>query len=90
MEEGYFFKDGHDFFNAEFCLQTLKVHSTKENKICLKFVNKLGNLEQLVEQNLNKTKYIYQFYITEPTDVDFDIKHVKIKINSLMEIKNIL
>lgn len=89
LSEGCLFKDGHDFYNAEFFLKTIKEHSTKENKIRLKFLNKFEDLESLIAEGLDKTKQIYQFFITDQVEVASDIKHIKIKVNGLSEINNI-
>lgn len=86
LSEGWYFRDGHDFYNAEFCIKNLRLHSTKENKIHVKFLNKLPNLESLLAENLGKTKHIYQFFITKPVEVIHDIKHIKIQTSCLSEI----
>lgn len=90
LADGFIFKDGHDFYNAEFFSKTLREYSTIENNICLKFINKFDNLEKIVAENLGKTKQLYQFFITDPIEVTSDIKHVKIKINNLSEIYYII
>ncbi len=86
LSEGWSFRDGHDFYNAEFCIKNLRVHSTKENIIHVKFLNKLQNLESLLAENLGKIKHIYQFFITNPVEVIHDIKHIKIQTRCLSEI----
>ena len=90
IAENNIIKDGHDFMDADFHTKSLKVKSTIENKISIKFINNEDNLKAMLGCNLGCTKKIFQFYHTIPIEPSFDIDTVNIKINELSEIQQIL
>jgi len=90
LSEGHLLKDGHDFYRADFSLKTIKEPSTQMNGICIKFLNTAENLQQIVSEDLGKTKEIYQFFINDEIDIGDDIRHTKIKINCLSDITHII
>ena len=84
-------RDGHDFKDADFCLNSLKIKSTIENNISIKFINNRDNLKQILKFNFDRTKIIYNFHYTKPYKKNLeDIKIVSIKINNISEIEKIL
>lgn len=87
--EGYIIRDGHDFFNADFNINSLKEVSTTQNNICLKFVNEEGILHSVINEPLGKTKEIYQLYISSLIDIQSDAKNISIQIKALSDITNI-
>lgn len=89
-EEGHVLKDGHDFLNAEFSLKFLKEHSTKENGVCLKFLNTKEHFLKVFDEKLGKTKEIYQFFLNNPLEIESDNKNIKIQIQNLSDISSIL
>lgn len=90
IAENNIIKDGYDFMYADFHTKTLKVKSSLENEISIKFINNKDNLKAMLVCNLECTKKIYQFYYTTPIELLFDIDTVKVKISKLSEIQQIL
>lgn len=90
ISENNSIKDGYDFMDASFCKNSLKVKSTIENGISIKFVNDETCLKQMLGCDLGCTKKIYHFYQTEPIELFFDIDTVNIKIDELSEMQQIL
>ena len=90
IAENNILKDGYDFMNADFYTKSLKVKSTIENEISIKFINSEDNLKAMLGCDLGRTKEIYQFYHTTPIEISFDIDTVNIKISELSEIQQIL
>jgi len=83
-------KDGYDFMNADFHIKSLKVKSTLENNISIKFINNEDNLNAMLGCDLGCTKKVYQFYHVDPIELLPDIDTVNIKISKLSEIQEIL
>lgn len=90
IAENNIIKDGYDFMDADFYKKSLKVKSTIENDISIKFINSEDNLKAMLGCNLGCTKKIYQFYHTTPIEISFDIDTVNIEIRELSEIQLIL
>jgi len=90
ITENNVIKDGYDFMNADFHIKSLKVKSTIENNISVKFINNVDNLNAMLDCNLGCAKKIYQFYHTAPIELSFDINTVNIEISELSEIQQIL
>ena len=90
IAENNIIKDGYDFKDADFNTKCLKVKSTIENEISIKFINNEDNLKAMLDCDLGCTKKIYQFYHTTPTELSFDIDTVNIEISELSEIQQIL
>ncbi len=90
IAENNILKDGYDFMDADFYTKSLKVKSTIENEISIKFINSENNLKAMLGYNLGCAKKIYQFYHTTPIELSFDIDTVNIEISELSEIQQIL
>ncbi len=89
QKDGYVIKDGYDFMNASFNLNSLKERPTFLNKLFFKFINKPHDLESLLS-NLDRTGEIYQFFIGSPAPISFNQKHIEIEIEEIQDIKNII
>ncbi len=89
QKDGYVIKDGYDFMNSSFSLDSIKGRPTFINKLFFKFINKQSDLELLLS-NLDRTGEIYQFFIGNPSKIDFSEKHIKIEIKEIEDIKNII
>lgn len=90
INEGYILKDGYDFKNADFNIKTIIEKSTKENKICIKFIDEENNLKEVLKQDLGTVKEIYQFCIKEEIDINFDLKNITVQIKEINDISKIL
>ena len=88
-KDGYPIKDGYDFMNAPFNINSLKERPTFINKMFFKFINKQEDLELLLT-NLDRTGEVYQFFIDKPNPIAFNEKHIKIEIVEIEDIKNII
>ena len=89
-EEGHLLKDGHDFLNADFSSKFLIEPSTKENKVCLKFLNTEDDFLKIFNENLGKTKEVYQFFLSNPFKIESHNKNIKIQIRNISDITFIL
>lgn len=89
QKDGYIIKDGYDFMNSNFNVESLKVRPTFDNKLFFKFINKQFDLEQLLN-NLDRSGEVYQFFIQTPTSVAFTGKTIEIEIKEINEIKEIV
>jgi len=83
--------DGFDFEGAEFNVKSIIKKPTLSYQIKLKFLNKLDYLNDTLSLTGRKSE-IYQFYLN---DIFFDynsnsIKEIKIQIDNLSKIKNIV
>ncbi|MBX2950063.1 MAG: hypothetical protein KF704_12355 [Crocinitomicaceae bacterium] len=89
--EKFNFKDGIDFSGASFSVDSMKEKANFQNQIKIKFVNELKYIEELLA-NISTTKEVYQFY----TENQFfsstlnNIKHIKIQIEEIKDIKSII
>lgn len=90
IAENNIIKDGYEFMDADFHTESLKVESTIDNNISIKFINNEDNLKAMLGCNLGCTKKIYQFYNTTPIELKFDIDTVNVEISELLEIHKIL
>ncbi|HHV18087.1 MAG TPA: hypothetical protein GXZ27_04435 [Thermoanaerobacterales bacterium] len=89
LNEGYVFRDGHDFQGAPFNTRTLIEQPNPENKICLKFIN-CDSYMPIILSSITRTKEIYEFYSTVPLEMDFDLKYIKIHVDNISEITSIV
>lgn len=92
MNEGIKFIDGFSFQGAKFSVDEMKKTANSKNNICIKIINDLDYIDMLIANILNKTKEVYQFYITEPfyNTNDNSIKKVDIQVESIKDIKEIV
>ena len=90
IAENNIIKDGYDFMDADFHIKCLKVKSTIENEISIKFINSYDDLKAMFDCDLGCRKKIYQFYNTTSIEIPFDIDTLNIEIRELSEIQQIL
>jgi len=88
--ENHIIKDGYDFMDACFRKESIKVKSTIENDISIKFINNRDELKAILDSDLGRAKKIYQFYYTAPVELSFDIDTVNVEISAFLEIQQIL
>ncbi len=83
--------DGHDFQGADFSYQSIMQKATHGNGIKIKVLNTLLNVEQTVDAITN-TRRIYQFHMGS-SYFDYNkpaVRHVKIQVEQLSDIKSII
>lgn len=83
-QEGVKFIDGHDYHGATFNPNSILQEVNYQNKIQIKIINNLLNLETTI-QSTSKTRKIYQFYLKDPF---FEYSHPSIGIHNI-QIKKI-
>lgn len=89
--EGFKLIDGHDFQGADFSYHSIMQKATHGNGIKIKVLNTLTNVEQAVDA-ISKTRRIYQFYLGS-SYFDYDkpaVRHVKIQVERLSDVKSII
>jgi hypothetical protein len=89
--EGFKLIDGHDFQGADFSNHSITQKATHGNGIKIKVLNTLNNVEQTVDA-ITKTRRIYQFHLGS-SYFDYDkpaIRHVKIQVEQLSDVKSII
>lgn len=90
-DDDFIIIDGFDFSGSTFSTKSIIKKADFNNKIRLKFINELSQLEITLNE-ITKTKYIYQFYFTIPffKNDNHSIKHTQIEIKQLNNIKEIV
>jgi len=89
--EGFKLIDGHDFQGADFSYHSLTQKATHGNGIKIKVLNTLPNVEQTADA-ISKTRHIYQFYLCD-SYFEYDnpaVRHVKIQVERLSDVKSII
>lgn len=89
--ENFSFIDGYDFYGATFNVKSIHRQPNYSNGIAIKFINKLELLNTIISES-SLTKEIYQFYLKSPfysNDLK-SLKHVKIQIRELKNIKEVI
>lgn len=89
QKDGYVIKDGYDFLNAPFNINSINIRPTFANELFFKFINKQQDLEKLLN-NLSRTGEVYQFFIENPASILFTGKHIEIEVEEIEDIKNII
>ncbi|MDR6546667.1 hypothetical protein J2810_002773 [Chryseobacterium rhizosphaerae] len=84
--------DGFNFAGSSFNQKSIIEKATYHNQIKLKIINKIGYIDLIINELTNKTKEIYQFYLSKPYfDYDNDsVKHIKIQVEAINDLKNII
>lgn len=91
--EGFCLIDGYDFQGAKFNPTSIARQATHHNPIKIKFLNSLPDLELTINSISAKTREIYQFHLETDGYCDFadqSVKHVKIQVAQLSDIKEII
>lgn len=89
--EGFKVVDGHDFQGADFSYHSITQQATHGNGIKIKVLNSLPHVEQTVNA-LTKTRRVYQFHLGD-SYFDYDkpaVRHVKIQVEQLSDIRSII
>lgn len=89
INEGYVFKDGYDYHGAEFNVKTLTTPTDSNNKISIRFINDEKFIPIIID-SISNTKEIYQFYKNQHLGIDVGIKNIKVQVESITDIVNII
>lgn len=92
-KEGFWVIDGYDFQGAKFNPTSIARQATHHNQIKIKILNSLPDLKQTINSISTKTREIYQFHLETDGYCDFthpSVKHVKIQVKQLSDIKEII
>ncbi len=92
-KEDFWVIDGYDFQGAKFNPTSITRQATHHNHIKIKFLNSLSELESTINSVSAKTREIYQFHLGTDGYCDFadpSVKHVKIQVAQLSDIKEII
>lgn len=83
--------DGYDFNGADFNPLSIIRKPDYANQIKLKIINELGFIDDILNV-VKGTKYVYQFYFQKPfyENNEQSIKHIKIQIGKMENIKNVI
>lgn len=89
--ESFRIADGHAFQGADFDVESIKTQPTDANGIKIKILNDIGALRETMTATA-RNRVVYQFYLTEEF-CSFEapsVSHVKIKIDGITDIKEIV
>jgi hypothetical protein len=83
--------DGYDFNGADFNPSSITKKADYSNQIKLKFINEVKYIDDILSV-AKGTKQVYQFYFEKPfyDNDQASIRHIKIQIGKLDNIKNII
>ncbi|XKE80723.1 hypothetical protein LG273_01495 [Oceanobacillus kapialis] len=83
--------DGFDFAGASFSSESIRETANYNNQIKLKIINQIDYIDLLLKET-NRTKEVYQFYIKNSyyTNNQQEIKHIKIQVDEINDIKEII
>lgn len=89
--EEFGFIDGYDFYGADFNVKSITKRATHDNGIKLKVLNSITDLEAAVGAT-TRTREVYQFHLGKSYfDLENEaVKHVKIQLQKLTDIKSII
>lgn len=89
--EEFGFIDGYDFHGADFNVKSIARRATYDNGIKLKVLNSIADLTVAVG-TITKTRQVYQFYLRQSyfDPANAAVKHVKIQLQKLTDIKAII
>jgi hypothetical protein len=83
--EGYSFRDGFSFENAEYFLGNLIEECNPQNNIEIKFINKIDYLPEILNA-INRVKKVYSFYTNEKKNNHIDSINISLdEINDIYE-----
>lgn len=86
-----FFIDGYDFQGSDFSTDSMLRPISFDNPIHIKFLNNDKDLESMLQAS-NKIVHIYQFYLQQPFFhyENDNIKHIKIELKEINDIKEVI
>lgn len=87
---GKILKDGFDFENSPFNINSILIKASRANMVCLKIINDYTYIEEILKEETGTSKEIYQFFCNNPLSINHSSKEVKIKVKALSDISQIL
>jgi hypothetical protein len=88
-QKGCVFVDGYPFQGSIFSLASISKKQTYQNGISLRFINSESDLRNCLS-SLKQQKTIFQFFYENPLDFEDSLFQVRIPINSINMIANII
>lgn len=88
-KNNYKFVDGYPFQDSALNAESFYTPRTKINKIQLRLVNSLDDLQELALSSKTVVEF-YEFYIDKPLDINQNLKITRIKIEQFDYMKGIL
>lgn len=89
-EENFIFVDGFPYKNASFSLKHITQNQTDENKLSLRFIEDITQLNAVLMHLTNQTKEVYDFFATTHMQIQPDIKTIHIPFREISNITNII
>ncbi len=89
QSDDFYFWDGYDFKDADFCAKSLCRKATAHNNVKLKIINDIDQIDDILN-SICTTRELYQFYITETYYTNNNYKHIKIQVEETMNISSII
>lgn len=91
ITENFKFKDGFDFNGSTFNPKSITERATHSNGIKIKIIDDVKYAESIFME-ISKTKEVFQFYYNAPyfSTLNTSIKNLKIQIEEINDIKNII
>ncbi|PRP66268.1 DUF4297 family anti-phage-associated protein [Nonlabens agnitus] len=91
FREGFVFNDGHPFLGSDFSAENIMIRPDHNNDIRIKIINELNQLDTILYRS-TVTKQIFQFYTGIPfyNNDSENLKHIKVQLHTLTEIKKII
>lgn len=89
--EDFIFIDGYPFKGSAFITTSIIKQANYRNATAMKIIDRTYNISLILEQ-LRNTKEIYQFYFQKPY-FEYEspsIRHIKMQINNIKNIKEII
>lgn len=89
--EGFLFVDGYPHKGSRFSFSAISEKPNQQRLINFRIFHDIEEVETLINDLTNKTKELYEFYFDkELINLRHNFKHVKIPINSLSMIQNMI
>jgi len=90
FQENIGFTDGHNFYGADFSVDSMTKPLPEDGSIQLRVINEISNIDQIIDSITSK-KEVYQFYITDTFySAPQCVKDVKIQIKETINIREII
>ncbi|WP_270488360.1 DUF4297 family anti-phage-associated protein [Butyricimonas synergistica] len=89
QQDRIYFKDGYDFKDADFNIESICERTNNNNRILIKIINNIKYIDEIL-MKLSQIREIYQFYIHSPFYENSNYKHIRIQIEETRNINDII